>query len=74
MIGVTVLVAALDQQVARLDVPVHQSPVVRGVQRAGGLGEQEYGHVGLQPTALADHLPQVGPRDAAHRDIQQPAA
>ena len=43
--GSDVVVAPLDQQVARLDVTVHQSLAVRGVKRARGLAQQEQGGV-----------------------------
>ena len=74
VIGVRVVVAPLDQQVRRLDVAVDETTTVRGVKRPGGLAEQEDRGAGLQSLPLLQYLPQVGPRDAAHRDIQQPVA
>jgi len=71
VIGIGLVVAALDQQVPRLHVPVHQSLAVRGVEGARGLTDQEQGGGGEDPAALLDHLPHVGPGDVPHRDVQQ---
>ena len=71
VIGIGIVAAPLDQQVPRLDVPVHQPLAVRGVQRPRGLAHQEQGRGGEDPAALLDHLPHVGPRDIPHRDVQQ---
>ena len=71
VIRIGLVAAPFDQQVPRLDIPVHQPLAVRGVQRPGGLTHQEKGVRGQDPAALFDHLPHVGPRDIPHRDVQQ---
>ena len=74
VVGVGAFVAALDEEVARLDVAVDQAAAVGGVQGAGGLLEQKDGGVGLEAAALLEHLPQVGPGHAAHGDVEQSVA
>jgi hypothetical protein len=71
VIGIALVAAPLDQQVPRLHVPVHQPPVMRRVQRPGGLTQQEQRGLWPQAAALLDHLPQVGARDVSHRDEEQ---
>ena len=71
VIRVAVVAAPLDQQVPRLDVPVHQPLTVRGIQRPRGLAQQEQRGLRLQAAPLLDHLPQVSPGHVPHRDIQQ---
>jgi hypothetical protein len=71
VVGILVVAGPLDQQVARLDVPVHQALAVGGVQRPRGLAEQEQRGGRRDPAPLLDHLPHVGPRHVPHRDVQQ---
>ena len=49
MIGIVLVAAALDQDVARLDVAVDQSQPVGGVEGAGRLPDQRERLVGRQP-------------------------
>ena len=74
VVGVIVVVAALDQQVSRLDVPVHKPLGVRGVQRPRGLAQQEHGDLRLEPAAFLYHLPQISTGYVPHYDVQQPVA
>ena len=64
--------AGRDEDVARLDVAVHDAVGVGGIQRLGDLGDQVDGPVGRQRTALLDQRAEVGPVDQAHVD-EQPA-
>ena len=69
------LVAALrDEQVPRLDVPVHEPAAVRGVKRPRGLLKQVHALVRRQPAPVRDQVPQVGAGNVAHRNVKQPVA
>jgi len=61
VIGIIIVAAPLDEQVAGLHVAVHQSVPVRGVQGSRGLAEQEEGGGRHDPAPLLEHLAQVGP-------------
>jgi hypothetical protein len=69
---VDVLDAALgrDQDVAGLDVAVHEPATVRGVERGGDLTGDLDRTRRLEPLAR-DQRAEVGPRHEAHRDVQQ---
>ena len=58
-----------DQDVRRLDVAVHQSARVRGVERAGDLGQDDARHLEREGTAI-DHAAQVRPGHEAHREVE----
>ena len=62
---------AREQDVGRLDVAVHESVRVRGIEGGGQLGQDPAGAGGTQPALGRDHGAQVGPLDIAHRDVQQ---
>ena len=58
-----------DQDVGRLDVAVHESARVRGVERARDLGQDDAGRLEGQGTAI-DHAAQVRPRHEAHGEVE----
>ena len=58
-----------DQQVARLDVAVHDPGPVGGVQGAGGLGHDVQDDVGVQPPVAFQDLRQGLPVDQFHDQV-----
>jgi hypothetical protein len=71
-VGQVRVVGAVEQDVGRLDVAVHEPARVRGVQRRGDLGDDRGGALGRQPALGAHDRPQVGPVDVAHDDVEDP--
>jgi hypothetical protein len=63
-------VAPRDQHVGRLDVAVHEPVRVRHVERAGDLGDQRDGALGLERPAARQQRTEVGSLDVAHRHVQ----
>ncbi len=59
-----------DQQVARLDVPVHDAGPVRGVKRAGRLRHDVEDDVRLQPPVPLEDLRQRLPVDQLHHQVR----
>ena len=59
-----------DQQVARLDVAVHDAGPVRGVQGAGGLGDDVEHDVGVEPAVPLDDLGQRLAVDQLHDQVR----
>ena len=70
-VDVVALVAALDEDVAGLDVAVHEAAGVRRVERAPDVGDDLRRARRLQRPLLGDDRPEVGPVDVAHRDEQR---
>ena len=60
----------LDQDVRRLDVAVDEIPLVRGVERARGLLEDEERASALERAPSRLERLQVGALDVAHRDVE----
>jgi hypothetical protein len=56
-----------DQHVGGLHVAVDESQCVRGVERAGDGGDERERPLWIERRALAEHLPEIGPLDEAHR-------
>jgi len=64
--------AALDQDVARLDVAVNESALVRRVERRGDLGDDRGRVLGRQRPPRPQQPAQVGAVDQVHGHEQQP--
>ena len=64
---------ALDQNVRGLDVAVHQSHRVRGVERVSDLVDQTGDPNRLEPLLIGDDRREVFVPDQPHRDEQEPA-
>ena len=62
---------AADQGIARLDVPMHESVLVRRVERSSELGDDVDGAVGVQSALGAQEPPEVRALDVAHGDVEQ---
>ena len=60
-----------DQDVARLDVAVHDAGRVRDRQRFADLADDVHRGLGVQPPLFAQHLPQVPALDELHHDEVQ---
>jgi hypothetical protein len=71
---VAVLAASLrrHEDVARLHIPVHQTPLVRRIQGIGDLLDDRQRTVGREQALLLQHAPEIDPLDVAHRDEQAP--
>ena len=71
---VAVLAASLrrHEDVARLHIPVHQTPLVRRIQGIGDLLDDRQRAVGREQALLLQHAPEIDPLDVAHRDEQAP--
>ena len=63
--------AVLDQDVARLDVTVHQAVPVRDIERPAGLAAHQHRLLGGQHMLGLQHRPQILARHIPHRDEQQ---
>ena len=57
-----------EQDVARLDVPVHQPLFVGGVERGGDLPDDRDGPFRFERPTLVKEGAEVGPFHVAHRD------
>ena len=66
------LLLRVDQHVARLDVAVHETARVRGVERRGHLSDQGDRTRGLEAPVAPEHGAQVAALDEAHRDVDVP--
>ena len=60
-----------DQDVRRLDVPMHEPARVRCGQRRGDLGDDARRATWLEPLLLREQRPEVGPLDEAHREVER---
>ena len=58
-----------NEQVARLDVTVHQASVVRGLQRGGGLGHDAEYAISRDPALALDDRGKRFARDELHHDV-----
>ena len=65
-------VLARDEDVAGLDVAVHEAVPVRLVERAGDLRDDADRPLGLERRSASRIAPQVGALDVAHRHVEQP--
>ena len=65
-------VLALQQDVRRFDVAVHDPGAVRGVERLRDLGDDRRRHVRFQPSPDVQQPREVGALDEAHRHVEQP--
>jgi hypothetical protein len=70
-VGTLALVGLRDEDVARLDVAVHEPCRVRRVERARDLLDQMEYAVGLEPSFTPQQLPQVGTVDVVHREVER---
>ncbi len=57
-----------DEDVRGLDIAVHETLLVGGVERLGNLREEVDGALRLQCSVLGDDLRQIGSFDVAHRE------
>ena len=71
-VGVIAVALLVEQDVARLDVAVHQPAPVGGVERFGDLRGDGDGPLGAERSAGSQQGLEVGAVDVAHRD-EQPA-
>ena len=73
-VAVLALLLLVDQDVARLDVAVHQAARVRGVERRGHLSDQGDRARRLEAAVAAEHRAKIASLDEAHRDVDVPPA
>ena len=59
-----------EQDVGRLDVAVHQSDGVGGVERGGDLRDDRGGPLGREPPLAREQPLQVGAADVAHDEVE----
>jgi len=67
---VHVLAATVEQHVGRLDVAVHETAAVRGVQRGGHLPDHRGGTGGVERAAVTQQAVQVGALHVTHDEVQ----
>src|SRR5205085_2180978 len=67
-------VAAVDQDVGRLDVPMHQTQLRCGVQRGSELGHNHCDQAWMEGSLEGEDMREVDAIDVAHRQIQHPLA
>ena len=71
-VAVLALLLGVDQHVARLDVAVHETARVCGVERRCDLSDQRDRPRRLEAPVAAEHRAQIAPVDEAHRDVDVP--
>ncbi len=65
------MVGVAEQDVRGLDVAVDDPARVRGVERAGDLGDDVHRAAGVETAGGADERPQVRAVDVAHGDVER---
>ena len=71
-VAVLALLLRVDQHVARLDVAMHETARVRGIESGGHLSDQGDRTCGLKATVAPERGAQVTALDQAHRDVDVP--
>jgi hypothetical protein len=64
------VIAAVEQDVARLDVAVDEIMFVRGLERIGDLRADARGAAGFERTLSLEERTEVGTLDEAHRQVE----
>ena len=69
-VGEVAVPTLVEEHVRRLDVTVHQTPLVGGIECVGELRGECHRLRGLERTAFAQERRQVRPVDVAHGDVE----